>query len=150
MLICYTTLIDEDTSGDLEKFNSVIQEITRDPEYALDMVFEKVTLEEYNALKVSAFKERTFLLRFSTEETIARTCHFQGLSCADSETQTIYINETNWNKGDKTYREYVIAHEIAHLLGYGHTVCSGVGNRGSVTQEFTRIGWGGCLPTRYI
>lgn len=147
--ICYTIVVDENTSGNLDHVTKVVHEIVNDKKYS-SFVFEQVTFQEWLVLRQSEFKDRAFLIRLSTQDTIEKICHFTGLSCADTIRGTIFLNETNWNKGDEIYKQHVVAHEIAHLLGFGHSTCSGIGNMGSVTQEFTRLGWQGCIPTRYI
>lgn len=54
------------------------------------------------------------------------------------------INHTRWVQGTEefreisdltTYREYVITHEVGHLLGHQHTSCPGEGRRAPVMQQ---------------
>ena len=58
---------------------------------------------------------------------IKTTCGFGKLSCADMVTNKIYINLNRWIKGSKFsklnlegYRNYVINHEVGHILGFDH------------------------------
>jgi hypothetical protein len=68
-----------------------------------------------------------FCIKIVPESTIVRICKFKGLSCADSNTNTIYININLWRKGSsksklnlEDYRTYLINHEVGHILGKQH------------------------------
>lgn len=69
------------------------------------------------------------LIRLSSQNTIKKTCPSigNGLSCFDGYTNNILINEYNWTHGVKqpikTYRQYVILHEVGHFLGLDHLKC---------------------------
>ena len=99
MMVAYHIQVDNDTVGDEMKITSVVNEILHDPLYS-DLDFELVNLEEYKALKASEFSDRTFLIRFSTNDTITKACNFSKLSCADVGRKIIYLNQDNWFRGD--------------------------------------------------
>ncbi|WP_344451186.1 DUF3152 domain-containing protein [Actinomadura kijaniata] len=62
------------------------------------------------------------------------------------------INARRWGQGAAsygrdlaTYREYVINHEVGHLLGHGHQNCPGPGRRAPVMVQQTKSLYG-CRP----
>ena len=67
----------------------------------------------------------------------------------------VLVNERNWREmtpawraagGDlSTYREYLINHEVGHVLGFGHHDCPGPGQPAPVMQQQS-MGLDGCLP----
>lgn len=70
------------------------------------------------------------------------------LSCAVG--TLAVINVLRWQRGAddyqgqlRHYREYVINHEVGHVLGYGHAQCPGPGQRAPVMMQQT-IGIGAC------
>lgn len=84
----------------------------------------------------------------ATPGTVDRLCARAGLrtmgtlSCWNGTIAA--INVKRWNRGSKgfvgalrTYRRYVLNHEVGHALGYGHRVCPRRGARAPVMQQQT-------------
>ena len=71
-----------------------------------------------------------FIITIAPNRIIKKICNFTGLSCADStnpKRKIIYLNLEKWVNGSKKsklsldmYRNYLLFHEIGHILGKGH------------------------------
>lgn len=93
-----------------------------------------------------------FVIVFTSSKWIANYCNLPGLSCTDLRKNEIYINLDNWRNGSKNsglnlndYRTYVINHEVGHILGKKHVVCSIEGAKVPVMMQQT-LGIGKCSP----
>ncbi len=80
-----------------------------------------------NARPGRAIQKVDFIITIVPNKIIKRICGFNGLSCADSSTNIIYLNLEKWKKGSSKsklslddYRNYQILHECAHILGKNH------------------------------
>lgn len=85
---------------------------------------------------------------------ILKICNFRGLSCADSNTNIIYISCYRWFHGSSKsglslnrYRTYVILHEMGHILGLPHLPVI-KGEKVPVMNQST-LGLKGGLPNEY-
>jgi hypothetical protein len=68
-----------------------------------------------------------FIITIVPNRIIKKVCGFNGLSCADSSTNIVYLNLEKWKKGSSKsklslddYRNYLILHECSHITGKGH------------------------------
>ena len=78
------------------------------------------------------------------------------LSCAELGGREMRINENRWRHGAKKsgqdlngYRQYVISHEMGHILGFDHVKCPGKGVPVPVMTQQT-ISIGKCVPNTAI
>ena len=78
------------------------------------------------------------------------------LSCAELGGHHIRINADNWKHGSAKsgqsldgYRQYVISHEMGHILGQGHAKCPGKGHLAPIMIQQT-LGLHGCLPNTNV
>jgi hypothetical protein len=78
------------------------------------------------------------------------------LSCAELGGNEIRINADNWKHGSAKsgqnldgYRQYVISHEIGHILGHDHAKCPGKGQLAPIMLQQT-LGLHGCLPNTNV
>lgn len=68
-----------------------------------------------------------FIITIVPNKIIKKICGFNGLSCADSSANIVYLNLDKWKKGSSKsklsldeYRNYLIFHECAHITCKGH------------------------------
>lgn len=114
--------------------------------------FNYIDYDDYleNKSDISLFD---FIIMFKSNEEINNICHFDGLSCADTQKNEIYLNIENWKKGSKKsklsldlYRTMVTCHEIGHILGRDHVEPGKKNTKISVMAQQTLLGIGHCKP----
>jgi len=78
------------------------------------------------------------------------------LSCAELGGHQMRINVQRWIHGAKAsgqdlngYRQYVISHEMGHILGRDHAKCPGKGLPAPIMIQQT-LGLHGCLPNTNV
>lgn len=92
-------------------------------------------------------------IRLSMPKTIDKICGLDGnLSCAELGGKNMYLNADRWFNGSKQsklsltdYRQYMISHELGHILGYEHEKCPCVGCKAPIMMQQTK-GIGKCKP----
>ncbi len=74
------------------------------------------------------------------------------LSCAEFNGRQIHLNAKRWGEGAapsglrlEAYRQYMVTHEVGHILGYDHSRCPGRGVPAPVMLQQT-LGIGPCKP----
>jgi hypothetical protein len=83
-------------------------------------------------------------------------CGNPELSCAEMGGKHLRVNAMRWTKGSpesklplEEYRQYVISHEMGHILGYDHTQCPGEGQPAPIMMQQT-LGIGKCVPNNKL
>jgi Protein of unknown function (DUF3152) len=96
------------------------------------------------------------VVRLASPDTSAALCRplvtFGRLSC--SEGQFAILTSYRWFHGQSEfngltqYRQYVVNHEVGHVLGHGHLHCGGAGQLAPVMQQQTK-GVAPCRPNAW-
>jgi hypothetical protein len=78
------------------------------------------------------------------------------LSCAELGGKHMRVNSMRWTTGAEpskldlaNYRQYLVSHEMGHILGHDHTKCPGPGQPAPVMMQQTR-GVGKCKPNTRV
>ena len=68
----------------------------------------------------------------------------------------MYLNSQRWMHGSKDsklpldeYRQYMVSHEMGHILGYDHVKCPGKGEPAPIMMQQT-LGIGQCKPSTRV
>jgi hypothetical protein len=76
----------------------------------------------------------------------------EDLSCAELGGRFMYLNADRWFNGSEKsklnlddYRQYLVSHEIGHILGHGHQKCPCKGCKAPIMMQQT-LGIGNCKP----
>lgn len=101
--------------------------------------------------------DERILIRMSLPSTIEKICGVAGnLSCAELGGRFMYLNSDRWFHGSSKsklsladYRQYMVSHEIGHILGHDHKKCPCVGCRANIMQQQT-LGIGSCKPNTKV
>lgn len=97
------------------------------------------------------------LIRLSTPKTITEKCGLPGnLSCAELGGKYMYLNSDRWFHGSRKsrlgleeYRQYMVLHEIGHILGHDHKKCPCKNCPAPIMMQQTK-GIGECRPNNHV
>ncbi len=97
------------------------------------------------------------LIRLSSPKTIKDKCGLpENLSCAELGGKHMYLNAERWYYGAKqskldleNYRQYMVSHEIGHILGFDHQKCPCAGCKAPIMMQQT-LGIEKCIPNTKI
>ena len=97
------------------------------------------------------------IIRLSSPETIGKKCGLpKGLSCAELGGKHMYLNADRWFHGASksklsldNYRQYMVSHEIGHILGFDHEQCPCKDCPAPIMMQQTK-GIGQCKPSTTV
>ena len=96
-------------------------------------------------------------IHLSSQSTIDKNCGLEGkLSCAELGGKTIWLNADRWYHGAAksklsldNYRQYMVSHEMGHILGFDHTQCPCKNCPAPIMMQQTK-GIGECKPNTKV
>lgn len=96
-------------------------------------------------------------IRLCSPETIEKECGLpKNLSCAVLGGRNIYLNSERWFHGApksklslEDYRQYMVSHEMGHILGKEHVSCPGKDHKAPIMLQQT-LGIGKCIPNTNV
>lgn len=96
-------------------------------------------------------------IRLSSPKTLTQECGLDNnLSCAILKGNKIWLNSERWFHGAPksslnldNYRQYMVSHEMGHILGHEHSKCPCRGCRAPVMMQQT-LGIGQCKPNTSV
>jgi hypothetical protein len=144
----YTTVVDPGVDYDPRQFANEIAVYLADPDGWLSRGVTFTPVRESSTADVVI--HLTPMARMK-----ANGCDSH-LSCAEFNGRQIHLNAMRWGDGAresklslKAYRQYMVTHEMGHILGYDHTRCPGKGVPAPVMIQQT-MGIGACKPTTRV
>jgi hypothetical protein len=146
-LIKYTAQVDPDVRYSQETFAELLQVYLSDPGGW-----------ETHGYRFELVKQRpNVVIRLSSPATIAKMCGLpKDLSCAEVGGHNMYLNAMRWTQGASksgqpldSYRQYMVSHEMGHILGHEHAHCPGKDSPAPIMLQQT-LGLKGCAPNTSI
>ena len=144
----YTTVVDPGVDYDPRQFANEIAVYLADPDGWLSRGVTFTPVRESSKADVVIH-----LVPVSKMQSIGCDSH---LSCAEFNGRQIHLNAMRWGEGAapsglrlEAYRQYMVTHEMEHILGYDHTRCPGKGVPAPVMIQQT-MGIGACKPNTRV
>jgi len=146
MKVRYSALVDSDVKYPLQTFTDLLQIYLADP----DGWSSKGYVFEYDP-------KASLVIRLSSPRTIQKECGLpKGLSCAVLGGKKMWLNSERWFKGAPpsklpldSYRQYMVSHEMGHILGHEHEKCARKGESAPIMLQQT-LGLKGCRPNTKV
>jgi hypothetical protein len=146
-VIRYAAHVDPDVRYSQEEFVQLVQIYLSDPD----------GWEGHGYRFVLTEKNPDILIRLVTPKNIVTICGLpNNLSCATLNGRNMYLNSNRWMQGSAksklsldSYRQYVVSHEMGHILGHEHEKCPGRGEPAPVMMQQT-LGVGACKANTSI
>ena len=142
MKIRYTTRVDSDVEYDPIQFRNEVKAYLADP--------HGWKSDGYTFVRSS---RPTVEIHLSSPHTLETNgCHDRHLSCAELGGRHMYLNAMRWMRGAPAsklplndYRQYMVTHEMGHILGKDHVACPGRNHPAPLMMQQT-LGIGTCRP----
>ncbi len=151
--------VESNVVNELGEFAATVERTLGDPR-------SWIASKEQRFQRVPAEARADFTVSLVTRETAYQLCGTGGLdirvggvpytSCQVS--GRVVINLDRWRESVpdyvssgatlEEYRQYVVNHEVGHVLGYPHEPCPGAGRPAPVMQQQT-LGLNGCTPNSW-
>jgi Protein of unknown function (DUF3152) len=147
--VYYTTLVDADVVYDARSFGRDVDIYLSDP--------EGWESKGYTFVRVERVNNNTVRIHLSSPETIRKAgCTNPHLSCATMNGNQMMLNAVRWTRGASpsqlpldAYRQYMVSHEMGHILGHDHVKCPGPGQPAPIMMQQT-LGIGACSPNTRV
>lgn len=142
MEILYSVVIDPDVNYPLDTFRREIREYLNDPNGWKGRGYTFRESESY-----------TCCIHLCSPAGILKAgCADGSLSCAELNGTHLRLNAMRWTQGApasklplKDYRQYMVTHEMGHILGFDHVKCPGPNQPAPLMLQQTK-GIGSCKP----
>jgi hypothetical protein len=142
MRVTYTCYVDPDVQYDVRTFRDEVAMYLADPDGWESQGYTFVAVE----------RNPRVVIRLSSPHTIQKQCNDGSLSCAELNGKHLFLNAMRWSSGASAsklslddYRQYMVTHEIGHILGHDHVKCPGPGQPAPLMMQQTK-GIGQCKP----
>jgi hypothetical protein len=144
----YTTVVDPGVDYDPRQFANEIDVYLSDPD---GWISRGVTF-----VRVRTQSDADMVIHLTPLSHMKSIGCDPALSCAEFNGRYIHLNAKRWGHGAppsglslKAYRQYMVTHEVGHILGYDHTRCPGRGVPAPVMLQQT-LGIGPCNPNTRV
>jgi hypothetical protein len=143
MEVRYKTIVDKGVDYSPKLFSDEVRVYLADPDG---------WISEGYSFKEMPRKAKVTIHLSSPEYLKNNGCRDEGLSCADMGGPHMFLNAMRWTEGAssskltlKSYRQYMVSHEMGHILGYDHVNCPAHGYPAPIMMQQTK-GIAGCTP----
>ena len=142
MEIRYTTVVDSGVNYPSRKFAEEVAIYLADPNGWIS--------ESYSFVRS---RNPSVVIHLSSPSYLAKNgCRDPSLSCAEMNGRHMYLNCMRWMEGAPAsklplydYRQYMVSHEMGHILGHDHVSCPSPGAPAPIMLQQTN-GIGRCKP----
>jgi hypothetical protein len=146
-VVRYTTIVDADVRYPASKFADEVAMYLSDPDgwESRGYTFEAVD------------RNPQVVIHLASPATLLKSgCQTAELSCAELGGKIMMLNAMRWTQGSaasklalEEYRQYLVSHEMGHILGHDHTTCKGPGLPAPIMMQQT-LGIGACVPNTKV
>jgi hypothetical protein len=149
--ITFCVVVDPDVNYSLPEFTQQIQIYLADPEGWAGKGYDFVLKDPKDP------KGNTdVVVHLSSPAGLRKAGCDSKLNCAEMGGKHLRVNSVLWTRGGpksklslEDYRQYVVSHEMGHILGHDHEKCAGPGQPAPIMMQQTK-GIGECSPNTRV